>query len=170
MEDPITTSHYPYTHLPDGEHAPSYTAPPADQHSRRRSLTFVLLLSAILAVCFIMGTMFLFPTSENGAVEKSTLLPEEIVEVQPRGVAEGVSMKSFRRPSLGVEPPANFPWNSNVLSWQRTSFHFQPNHNWMNGTFTITVHYLVTSLSYTYMHNNVHTHANQSGSMVLFSY
>lgn len=150
MEDPITTSQYPYTHLPDGEHAPSFTAAaPADQHSRRRSLTFFLLLSAILAVSLIMGTMFLFPTSENGAVEESTVLPEETVEVEPRGVAEGVSMKSFRRPSLGAEPPANFPWNSNVLSWQRTSFHFQPNHNWMNGTSTITIHCLLHSCTYT---------------------
>ncbi|KAK1374735.1 Beta-fructofuranosidase [Heracleum sosnowskyi] len=134
MENPITISEYPYTHLPDGEHAPSITAaPPADQHSRRRSLTFVLLLSAVLAVCLITGTMFLFPTSDSETVKKSTVLPDERVEVEPRGVAEGVSMKSFRRPSLGVEPPENFPWNSNVLSWQRTSFHFQPNQNWMNG-------------------------------------
>lgn len=133
MEDPITIS--PYAYLPDGEHAPSFTAaPPANQHSRLRSLAFVLFLSAILGVCLITGTMFLFPPSDGMAVEKTTVSPEETVEVEPRGVAEGVSMKSFRRPPLNAEPPANFPWNSNVLSWQRTSFHFQPNHNWMNGT------------------------------------
>ncbi|XP_063944492.1 acid beta-fructofuranosidase isoform X2 [Daucus carota subsp. sativus] len=132
MEHPITISHY--TPLPDGEHSPSLTTTnTAEQSSRRRSLTFVLLFSSILAACLVMGTMVLFPNSGNEAVEKSTVVPEETVEVAPRGVAEGVSMKSFRRPALNAEPPANFPWNSNVLSWQRSSFHFQPNQNWMNG-------------------------------------
>lgn len=47
-----------------------------------------------------------------------------------RGPATGVSDKStgsrlFFKPS--------YPWTNNMLLWQRTSFHFQPEKNWMNG-------------------------------------
>jgi hypothetical protein len=31
-----------------------------------------------------------------------------------------------------------FPWSNAMLQWQRTGFHFQPEMNWMNGTF---IHY-----------------------------
>lgn len=137
MEDRITISHLPYTPLPDGDNASSSVVSPTTQNGGRRSLKFVLVLSGILAISLIMGPMFLFSTKDGGAVDKNRASPEIMVELEPRGVSEGVSMKSFRRPSLGEEPPANFPWNSNVLSWQRTSFHFQPTKNWMNGTHII---------------------------------
>ncbi|KAK1376393.1 Beta-fructofuranosidase [Heracleum sosnowskyi] len=133
MEDRITISHQPYTPLPDGDNGPLLPISPATQNGPRRSLKFVHVLSGILAVGLIIGMKFLFSSSDGRAVDKSTTSPENLVEVEPRGVSEGVSMKSFRRPLLGMEPPADFPWNSNVLSWQRTSFHFQPPKNWMNG-------------------------------------
>ena len=135
MEDRITISHHPYTPLPDGDNAPSSGVSPATQNGRRRSLKFALVLSGVLAVGLIMGAMFLFSNNDGGAVKMSTESPEKISELVGRGVSEGVSMKSFRRPLLGNEPPANFPWNSNALSWQRTAFHFQPTKNWMNGTY-----------------------------------
>lgn len=135
MEDRITISHQPYTPLPDGENAPS---PAVSQDGRRRSLKFVLVLSGILAVGLIMGMIFLF-SSTDSVVNEVTSSPEKIEGLEPRGVSEGVSMKSFRRPSFRMEPPADFPWNSNALSWQTTSFHFQPAKNWMNGT----VHYFI---------------------------
>lgn len=135
MEDRITISHQPYTPLPDGDNAPSSSVSPATQNGRRRSLKSVLVLSGILAVGLIIGMMFLF----KSVVNEATSLPEKIERSEPRGVPEGVSMKSFRRPLLGMEPSADFPWNSNALSWQRTSFHFQPAKNWMNGTHIIFI-------------------------------
>ncbi|KAL8114456.1 hypothetical protein AgCh_021351 [Apium graveolens] len=132
MDDQITISRQPYTPLPDGDNAPSSPLSPATQNSRRRSLKLVLLLTGILAVGLVICMMFLFSSSE-GVINEATPLPEKIKGLEPRGVSEGVSMKSFRRPSFGVEPPSDFPWTSNALSWQRTSFHFQPPKNWMNG-------------------------------------
>lgn len=136
MEDRITISHQPYTPLPDAENAPAPSFSPATRNGRLRSLKFVLVLSGILAVGLIIGMVFLFSSTYN-VLNEATSLPEKIEGSEPRGVSEGVSMKSFRRPSLSMEPPADFPWNSNALSWQRTSFHFQPAKNWMNGTYVI---------------------------------
>ncbi|PSS11511.1 Acid beta-fructofuranosidase [Actinidia chinensis var. chinensis] len=47
----------------------------------------------------------------------------------PRGVAEGVSAKSY---GLRLGMPS-YPWTKHMLDWQRTAFHFQPKKNWMNG-------------------------------------
>jgi beta-fructofuranosidase len=57
--------------------------------------------------------------------------------VVSRGVSAGVSEKSNTFLSaagnkVGGESES-FPWNNTMLSWQRTSFHFQPEKNWMNG-------------------------------------
>lgn len=53
-----------------------------------------------------------------------------------RGVSAGVSEKTNRLVgAAGGNSPA-FPWNNSMLSWQRTAFHFQPEKNWMNGTFS----------------------------------
>lgn len=46
----------------------------------------------------------------------------------PRGVSEGVSGKSVRTFRTA------YPWTNAMLAWQRTSYHFQPEKNWMNGT------------------------------------
>ncbi|KAK8686425.1 hypothetical protein V6N13_125450 [Hibiscus sabdariffa] len=55
--------------------------------------------------------------------------PSPSPTLHPRGVAEGVSAKS--NPSLLNHPPFN--WTNDMLSWQRSTFHFQPQKNWMNG-------------------------------------
>lgn len=47
----------------------------------------------------------------------------------PRGMAEGVSGKSYG-PLLRQRP---FSWTNRMLGWERTGFHFQPLKNWMNG-------------------------------------
>lgn len=49
-----------------------------------------------------------------------------------RGVSAGVSEKSNGMFQTNTNLQT-YPWNDNVLSWQRTAFHFQPKHNWMNG-------------------------------------
>lgn len=117
MEDRVTISHGSYTHQTDG-----HSTLPIPPH-RRRSLKFASVLNNILALA-----VFLFLNGYAGAVVKATAS-------QPPGVAEGVSMKSFR--STGSRPQVDFAWNSTMLSWQRTSFHFQPPKNWMNGTLFI---------------------------------
>ncbi|CAL5187622.1 unnamed protein product [Lathyrus oleraceus] len=48
-----------------------------------------------------------------------------------RGVSAGVSEKSNGMFQTNTNLQT-YPWNDNVLSWQRTAFHFQPKHNWMN--------------------------------------
>lgn len=46
-----------------------------------------------------------------------------------RGRPLGVSEKAF----LGGDQKAEaYPWTNEMLSWQRTGYHFQPQHNWMN--------------------------------------
>ncbi|XP_068634796.1 beta-fructofuranosidase, soluble isoenzyme I-like isoform X2 [Aristolochia californica] len=47
-----------------------------------------------------------------------------------RGVSEGVSEKSVR-PFLGAVK--QYDWTNDMLLWQRTAYHFQPEKNWMNG-------------------------------------
>ncbi|KAK1376396.1 Beta-fructofuranosidase [Heracleum sosnowskyi] len=115
MEDRVTISHSSCTRQTDGN--TTLSIPPG----RRRSLKFVPALNKILAL-----VMFLLLNGYGLAVVKAT-------GSQPPGVSEGVSMKSFRSAAMGSRPRVDFAWNSTMLSWQRTSFHFQPPKNWMNG-------------------------------------
>lgn len=48
-----------------------------------------------------------------------------------RGVSSGVSEKSSNKLFIGNN--WEYPWTHEMLSWQRTSYHFQPEKNWMNG-------------------------------------
>lgn len=50
-----------------------------------------------------------------------------------RGPAQGLSEKTS---GIRAGVPENMlpdPWNTTMLEWQRTAFHFQPEQNWMNG-------------------------------------
>lgn len=49
--------------------------------------------------------------------------------VSSRGAAAGVSEKST---SGILGSAAAYPWTNNMLAFQRTAFHFQPEKNWMN--------------------------------------
>ncbi|KAF7824886.1 beta-fructofuranosidase, soluble isoenzyme I-like [Senna tora] len=49
-----------------------------------------------------------------------------------RGVAQGVSPKSDPLASHNNNK-VSYNWTNAMLSWQRTSYHFQPQKNWMNG-------------------------------------
>ncbi|KAI4384727.1 hypothetical protein MLD38_002842 [Melastoma candidum] len=51
--------------------------------------------------------------------------------VLPRGVAEGVSAKSYPTP-ISSDGVSSYNWTNAMLSWQRTAYHFQPEKNWMN--------------------------------------
>lgn len=75
--------------------------------------------------------------NDVGFLSKSgeTAPPETFRPASSRGVSAGVSEKTNKRLFSGENSPA-FPWNNSMLSWQRTAFHFQPEKNWMNGTFS----------------------------------
>lgn len=152
MEDPTTAARFPYIRLPEE------TEPPAkrQQQRRRRSLRMVMfLLTGLLAVGLMValttstGKIKLFSIGGGGggsvapASTSTATPPEKIVRAKLRGLSEGVSLKSFQQPWLESELP-NFPWTTNMLSWQRTSFHFQPQKNWMNGIYMICIVYTST--------------------------
>lgn len=111
-------AHDPRTYLTDGEDILSI--PPAIQNSRRRFSK--LMIDKIILIILL----FLFSNVYDGTVITSAALQP------PADVSAGVSMKPFRRSQSTLQD--NFAWNSTELSWQRTSFHFQPPKNWMNGT------------------------------------
>ncbi|GLT47196.1 hypothetical protein SLA2020_209080 [Shorea laevis] len=143
-----------YTHLPDESHQ---TAVPAIRRRRpfKEHLMVVIGLLALgLSVAFL-G----YKASSNGHMHDSENGSSQALsrerQTNPfvsRGPAAGVSEKAnrvsgpkssqhaSRGPAAGVSEKSNrvgnnlrsYPWDINMLSWQRTSFHFQPEKNWMN--------------------------------------
>ncbi|XP_058180673.1 acid beta-fructofuranosidase-like [Rhododendron vialii] len=111
---------HPYTSLPDGEETRK-----VQENHRRPVKGMLLMLSGFwtlvaLMAYFGMGSNWNSTTSEEIKSPPPPLLP--------RGVAEGVSAKSW---GLHLGYPS-YPWTQRMLDWQRTGFHFQPNKNWMN--------------------------------------
>ncbi|KAK4486401.1 hypothetical protein RD792_009075 [Penstemon davidsonii] len=130
---------------------PSAVAPP--RRRRRPSSVVLLLMVGLLGV----GLFVMLALSTNGGDQdqsqinnfdnnnnnnnnddnddvlpvliSTSRLPEEVGPAVVRGVAEGVSAKTFK-PVLGAH---KFPWTKKMLAWQRTAYHFQPKNNWMNG-------------------------------------
>lgn len=88
----------------------------------------LLFLSSLILLIYNRQPPQLLPkdTHDNGNPPKpSSLIPSS------RGPQQGVSEKTFRQFSdISVK---NYPWTNAMLSWQRTSYHFQPQKNWMNG-------------------------------------
>ncbi|ESW27623.1 hypothetical protein PHAVU_003G217900 [Phaseolus vulgaris] len=65
--------------------------------------------------------------------QSPTSLPSSKWHAVSRGVSSGVSEKSSSMLFSGEGGASEaFPWDNSMLSWQRTSFHFQPEKNWMN--------------------------------------
>lgn len=141
----MTTNHFLPAH--DLEHASPYTSLPGDPRpepdhspsiSHRRPIKIV---STILLSTLIFSFVILLlvnpnivrkqvPSSKNSNDDDhNTSKSPEVLEPTSRGVAQGVSEKRFRQAT--AEP--SYPWTNDMLSWQRTSFHFQPQENWMNG-------------------------------------
>ncbi|GAA0150750.1 hypothetical protein LIER_09617 [Lithospermum erythrorhizon] len=69
---------------------------------------------------------------DDGNIQRK--VSPEVLTPSSRGVSHGVSEKSFRQ---GYGGNVAYPWTNSMLSWQRTSYHFQPEKNWMNGKSTI---------------------------------
>lgn len=120
----------PYTPLLNGPH-----------NNNRKELLL------IFCGLFLLASLIAFSgykASDNVSVphahvsSSSSILSHE--ETKPNmvvspSVSAGVSEKSnvFLSGANKVGETESFPWNNTMLSWQRTSFHFQPEKNWMNG-------------------------------------
>lgn len=126
-----------YTPLPDNlrpepDHSPSST------HRRPIKIVSTILLSTLIfsLVIFLLVNPNIqqvvrkqvASTKNSNGDDHNTSKSPEMLEPPSRGVSQGVSEKSFRRST--AEP--SYPWTNDMLSWQRTSFHFQPQENWMN--------------------------------------
>ncbi|MQM18958.1 hypothetical protein Taro_051960 [Colocasia esculenta] len=113
----------------------SATSPP-----RPRGLDFALRTVALALACVFLLALVLSLTSTgpDGFWPHGPPQPEDppaVREPPPsRGPSQGVSEKSSGAQRLGGAR-SHFPWTNNMLSWQRTAFHFQPEKNWMNGTY-----------------------------------
>ncbi|MFS8032440.1 putative beta-fructofuranosidase [Helianthus anomalus] len=129
LENPNASSALPYSYtpLPDGEQ----TAEPAVVLHPKKAVA--ILVCAFLSVGFLVALIGnsgpLLPKNLNTNVAPSTVATPAKTTPLSRGVDKGVSEKAFR-PKLGADN--SFPWSSNMLDWQRTGFHFQPEKNWMN--------------------------------------
>lgn len=124
---------------------------PVERRRRESYKVILVFLSGILAFGLLVT---LVKIDHNYANYKKMLLAEaELLEEEDemiyssekirlvttaeeaRGVAEGVSPKSLSPVLLGAinTTTPSFSWTKKMLDWQRTAFHFQPKHNWMNG-------------------------------------
>ncbi|NP_001304253.1 acid beta-fructofuranosidase precursor [Vigna radiata] len=122
--------------LPTSSHA-------APTSSTRKDLLFVLcgllFLSSLVAyggyrASGVPHAHLSSPTSNHQQDHQSpTSLPSSKWYPVSRGVSSGVSEKSSNLLFAGEGGASEaFPWDNSMLSWQRTSFHFQPEKNWMN--------------------------------------
>lgn len=141
MEDTLPCSYSP---LPNG--TPTIEGPLDKRRPRKKATLIIfsglLLLLLALFLAITVGDQrnshnvhenendeALLVTSEPSSVS----IPLEPVHPVSRGVSAGVSEKSNR--VFADHNAISYPWNNSMLSWQRTSFHFQPEKNWMNGMF-----------------------------------
>lgn len=134
--------------LPTSSHA-------APTSTTRKDLLFVvcalLFLSSLVAyegyrASAVPNLHVSSPTSNNQQDHQSpTSLPSSKWYPVSRGVSSGVSEKSSNLLFAGEGGASEaFPWDNSMLSWQRTSFHFQPEKNWMNGN---SFRFLASSLT-----------------------
>ncbi|KAF8380477.1 hypothetical protein HHK36_027963 [Tetracentron sinense] len=134
----------PFRTFPDLEATFSYTPLPEEAEptgipaSRLKHLkSFFITLCGILFLGLLMvlihdqGSTTTTPVVVEGerSLSSSTMIMGENIKAVSRGVPEGVSEKSFR---LFSGEGDSYPWTNAMLSWQRTSYHFQPQKNWMN--------------------------------------
>ncbi|XP_075522901.1 acid beta-fructofuranosidase [Primulina tabacum] len=103
------------------------------KHRRRPSTVILLLMLGMLGVALLVVVVVKNGNDPDEVIVKpsdcdGTRLSEKMRPVA-RGVAEGVSAKSFW-PLLQAGPA--YPWTAKLLAWQTTAFHFQPIKNWMN--------------------------------------
>lgn len=109
----------------------------ASSSSRRRRIIAGVATSFLLIFSLLGAALYLSPHTNvdqepmvwnsNGRVEPTILKP-----AVSRGPSDGVSEKM----SAVRGPGGGFPWSNSMLQSQRTGFHFQPDKNWMNGSYS----------------------------------
>lgn len=146
-------SELPYSYAPlSPGNEPNGLAPAGTLRPRPRPIKIGLIVLSGLMICALIMAMLDYkyegnaPPTAGGDEQVDLSLrppPENLVglEIGPgskdvlfkvsRGKAHGVSEKANGLPLRGLRVPL-FDWNDLQLSWQRTSFHFQPEKNWMN--------------------------------------
>ncbi|KAF3448383.1 hypothetical protein FNV43_RR09096 [Rhamnella rubrinervis] len=123
--------HQPFLSVPVPEetitvttsYGPLYDGAPAN---RRRPMKEVLIVfSGLLMVALLVAIIGSRQPDFNAELPSGSV-------AMSRGKSAGVSEKTNHRLFSGVNVQ-DFPWDNSMLSWQRTAYHFQPQHNWMNG-------------------------------------
>lgn len=97
---------------------------PVHETSRRRPIKVYL---AVFSSLILIALYVAFNVTDDGSTDETA--------TESRTRLAGVSDKTnewFWRESNDRKREA-FPWNDNMLSWQRSAFHFQPEKNYMNG-------------------------------------
>ncbi|GFQ04021.1 acid beta-fructofuranosidase [Phtheirospermum japonicum] len=134
FSDPNEVSHNqissPYAPLLESA-AAAVGESPHKRRRRRPSTVVLLLVSGLLGVALLFAIVALVRNGTTRSKEIGSAPPLEAWRpAANRGVAEGVSLKSFRG---GLRARPAYSWSKAALDWQRTAFHFQPSNNWMNG-------------------------------------
>ncbi|KAF5207625.1 Acid beta-fructofuranosidase [Thalictrum thalictroides] len=114
----------------------NYHTPLLDQTTtttqRNKNWKPLLIFSGVLVLCIGMALI----VNHNHRSDHHQIPKLETEKLRPvvisRGVSQGVSEKKFRLFSDNGASSSSYPWTNNMLSWQRTAFHFQPDKNWMN--------------------------------------
>lgn len=85
-----------------------------------KGLCSLLLVSTLLVLLFVQQGPRITRNGENDLNLKS-------LEQAWRWVSKEITL------DVSGERVKAYPWTNDMLSWQRTSYHFQPQKNWMNG-------------------------------------
>ncbi|KAK1399645.1 Beta-fructofuranosidase [Heracleum sosnowskyi] len=127
-----------YAPLPDNPR-PQSDPSPSSTHRRPIKIVSTILLSTLIFSFVIISLVNpniqqvvrkqVASSKNNNEDDHNTSKSPEKLEPPSRGVSQGVSEKRFRQ--VTADQPS-YPWTNDMLSWQRTSFHFQPQENWMN--------------------------------------
>ncbi|KAI3915705.1 hypothetical protein MKX01_015530 [Papaver californicum] len=127
------SSSYPYASLPAND--PTKTNETRGNLLRPKNKGLSVILSAVMSVALFVSVF----TGKSRTTTSSSSLSLAVVDetIVSGGVKEGVSGKAFLEfygAAGGIDGKIiSYPWTNYMLSWQRTSYHFQPERNWMNG-------------------------------------
>ncbi|KAK4436374.1 Beta-fructofuranosidase, soluble isoenzyme I [Sesamum alatum] len=126
-----------YSPIPAGPHTTSSAAEP---RRRPKKLLPTILFSSFLLLSLVLLIVNRRPPKLNNTDTVETTPPSTSVDdfspARPltdppsEGVSQVAAEKAFRQVSDGG---LTYSWSNDMLSWQRTAYHFQPEKNWMNG-------------------------------------
>ncbi|KAF3774954.1 Beta-fructofuranosidase soluble isoenzyme I [Nymphaea thermarum] len=114
---------HPYTPLL-ADRRPTVSSPQRRPVQVLASVLFAVVgLSGLLVICKIQSSRQPLVVEEKDD-RREPLAFWPVSRGKPEGVSEKASL---------IWPSPSFTWTNAMLAWQRTSYHFQPEKNWMNG-------------------------------------